>query len=562
MKHCLFFLITAFFIASCTKTTSTKGVTAPHSIPNADYDKAWKFIDKGDDKNGFIYLDKAKDTYIKAGDSFSAGKSFVNMAIIQERVSDNMGSIETSITALKFLNEKNPNHHGFLSSNYNNMGVASNSLKNYADVEKYYKKAYQFSQDKIEKIMIMNNLANCYHNQKKYRDAASVFKKIKDSLQTKDDIYYKISSNLAKTLWYENTKYNPTPVYLEAKEYYTKEKDDWGLDASYAYLSEYYLHTNKDSAMFYSNKMYDIANKLKSPVDRLEALQNMIVLERGDQSKKHFTEYYKLSDSIQESNNTYKNQFAAIRFESDKNRIAKLNLEKDLVHNQYKIIRQQVFIYSVSGVLILLLITGILWYKRRKAKLELLAQDKIKEERLILSKKVHDVVANGLYQVMSRIEYNDDFSKDEILDKLEMMYQKSRDISYNPLSSSEKKFKDRISELCLSFQNSSRRIFVVGNEDAIWNTLNTDIKEEVFLILQEFLVNTKKHSQADRVVIKFSSEEGKFHLRYSDNGTGLDEKVSHNNGLQSIQQRATHIKGILHILPNEGKGFLAEISIP
>jgi hypothetical protein len=36
---------------------------------------------------------------------------------------------------------------------------------------------------------------------------------------------------------------------------------------------------------------------------------------------------------------------------------------------------------------------------------------------------VHDVVANGLYQVMSRIEYNDDFSKDEILDKLEMMYQ-------------------------------------------------------------------------------------------------------------------------------------------
>nr|WP_305049937.1 hypothetical protein [Elizabethkingia bruuniana] len=60
MKHFLFFLITAIFITSCTKTTSTKEATAPHSIPNADYDKAWKFIDKGDDKNGFIYLDKAK----------------------------------------------------------------------------------------------------------------------------------------------------------------------------------------------------------------------------------------------------------------------------------------------------------------------------------------------------------------------------------------------------------------------------------------------------------------------------------------------------------------------
>lgn len=166
--------------------------------------------------------------------------------------------------------------------------------------------------------MIMNNLANCFHNQKKIWRSCFGIQKIKDSLQAKDDIYYKISSNLAKTLWYENAKYNPIPAYLEAKEYYAKEKDDWGLDASYAYLSEYYLHTNKDSAIFYSNKMYDIANKLKSPVDRLEALQNMIVLEKGDQSKKHFTEYYKLSDSIQESNNTYKNQFAAIRFESDK----------------------------------------------------------------------------------------------------------------------------------------------------------------------------------------------------------------------------------------------------
>jgi signal transduction histidine kinase len=74
-----------------------------------------------------------------------------------------------------------------------------------------------------------------------------------------------------------------------------------------------------------------------------------------------------------------------------------------------------------------------------------------------------------------------------------------------------------------------------------------DIQEEIFLILQELLVNTKKHSKADRVVIKFSSEEGKFHLKYSDNGTGLDEKLPHNNGLQSIQQRTNHIKGILYI---------------
>ena len=74
--------------------------------------------------------------------------------------------------------------------------------------------------------MIMNNLANCFHNQKNIEKQLQ-YSKIKDSLQTKDDIYYKISSNLAKTLWYEEAKYNPTPVYLELK-ILCERKDDWG----------------------------------------------------------------------------------------------------------------------------------------------------------------------------------------------------------------------------------------------------------------------------------------------------------------------------------------------
>ncbi len=561
LRHHLYYFIIIISMISCAKKNNT-GAAASKTVSNADYDKAWKYIDKGDDKNGFYYLDKAKDAYIKAGDSFSAGKCFVNMAIIQERVSDNMGSIETSISALKFLNEKVPQQRSFVSSNYNNMGVASNNLKNFTDAEKYYHRAYQLTEDRMERIMIMNNLANCYHNQKKYQKATVIFANIKDSLNVKDDIYYKIASNLAKTLWYENPKYNPAPSYIEAKKYYAKTDDDWGLDASYAYLSEYYLKSDKDSALFYSRKMYDISKKLKSPADRLEALQTMIRLEDNQQSKKYFDEYHLLSDSLQESNNSYKNQFAAIRFESNKNRMERLKLEKDLAQKKYKIIRQQIFIYSASGSLILFPVLGIFWYRRRKNKLELQAQNKVKEERLLLSKKVHDVVANGLYQVMSKIEYSDTFSKNEILDKLEMMYQKSRNISYDSTMVSEKKYKERISELCTSFQNDIRKIFVVGNENEFWNLIPDVSKEELFLILQEFLVNTTKHSQATRVVVMFTVTHDELKLKYSDNGIGISQDTVHHNGLQSINQRVHQIKGTLQLFPNEGKGFIAEVSLP
>ncbi len=113
----------------------------------------------------------------------------------------------------------------------------------------------------------------------------------------------------------------------------------------------------------------------------------MIRLEDNQQSKKYFDEYHLLSDSLQESNNSYKNQFAAIRFESNKNRMERLKLEKDLAQKKYKIIRQQIFIYSASGSLILFPVLGIFWYRRRKNKLELQAQNKVKEERLLLSKR-------------------------------------------------------------------------------------------------------------------------------------------------------------------------------
>ena len=92
---------------------------------------------------------------------------------------------------------------------------------------------------------------------------------------------------------------------------------------------------------------------------------------------------------------------------------------------------------------------------------------------------------------MSKIEYNDDFSKDEILNKLEMMYQKIQRYFLHPLSSSEKSLKIVSLNYVYLSKIARERIFVVGNEDAIWNTLNADIQEEVFLILQEFLVNTK-----------------------------------------------------------------------
>jgi hypothetical protein len=40
------------------------------------------------------------------------------------------------------------------------------------------------------------------------------------------------------------------------------------------------------------------------------------------------------------------------------------------------------------------------------------------------------MLANGIYQVMTKIENQENFDKEEALDELEFVYEKSRDISY------------------------------------------------------------------------------------------------------------------------------------
>ncbi len=62
-------------MSSCAKKNNT-GAAASKIVLNTDYDKAWKYIDKGDDKNGFYYLDKAKDAYIKSRRQFFSREMF------------------------------------------------------------------------------------------------------------------------------------------------------------------------------------------------------------------------------------------------------------------------------------------------------------------------------------------------------------------------------------------------------------------------------------------------------------------------------------------------------
>ncbi|WP_313099704.1 tetratricopeptide repeat protein [Epilithonimonas sp.] len=542
----LFLYLLLFSLAfSCKKEEKQSLVEKSGRQTNIFYKKSFAFLDQDKLDSAYLYFNKSKELFLRKNDSLGVAKCIVNIAILQEKVGDNYGSIESSLSAFKYLKEKDTLHHPFMFCNYNNLGVASCNLKNYNDAKRFYNKALPFASDSIDRIMTANNIAIVYHNQKRYHKAITIYKKLLDSLDSKSEFYPKILINYSRSKWFQNSTYNPVGNYLTAEKLSRKAGDEWTTDAVYSYLSSYYLNKAKDSSRYYATKMLDLSKKLKYPADELEALQILIKVANGEENQEFFDRYITLQDSVLLAQNKAKNQFALIRFESEKTKSENLILQKEKVLQKFKMEKQKLVIWLLIIIFVCAASTGFMWVLRRRKRLILEAEKKLQEQRLDFSKKVHDVVANGLYEVIATIENQNNIPKEKILDKLEIMYEKSRDLSYEDHKDIE--LEEKISALIGSFDNYETRIIIIGNDSTFWEDISADAFEELYQVIRELLVNMKKHSNASQVIIRFNKNDNSNEISYSDNGIGVSENKAEKNGFTNIRSRLAKINAEMNI---------------
>ncbi|ROI11702.1 sensor histidine kinase [Epilithonimonas hominis] len=291
--------------------------------------------------------------------------------------------------------------------------------------------------------------------------------------------------------------------------------------------------------------MLDLSKKLKYPADELEALQILVKVAHGEENQEFFDRFVTLQDSVLLAQNKAKNQFALIRFESEKTKSENLILQKEKVLQKFKMEKQKLMIWLLIVIFVCAGSAGFLWVRRRRKRLILEAENKLQEQRLDFSKKVHDVVTNGLYEVISTIENQNDIPKEKILDKLEIMYEKSRDLSYEDHQDIE--FYEKISGLIGSFDNDETRIIIIGNDSTFWEDISADAFEELFQVIRELLINMKKHSDASQVIIRFNKNDNSYIISYSDNGMGVSENKAEKNGFTNTRSRLAKINAEMNI---------------
>ncbi|RKF33248.1 hypothetical protein BCY89_13600 [Sphingobacterium siyangense] len=530
---------------------------------NLYYESAMSSLKTGKSDSSFFYFEKAKEQYLLNYDSLNVARCLINMGINLYDVGDFFGAQETSLEAVKYLNPKDLNESKLLGYLYNTIGNATDELKHYDQAITYYQQAIKFSIDSNATLIYKNNLAVCLRNAKRYAESTTLLNSILSKVANGTTEYAKFLNNLAKTRWMADSSYNPVPLYQKALNIRLKEKDLWGQNSSYASLAKYYDHRKPDSSIYYLHKQYEIASVINSADDQLNALRGLIQ-SNSSNSQRYLSTYLALNDSIQQARAAAKNQFALIRYEVEKNKADNLRLEKENAEKQNRLIRQRVITGASIFLLVLVAGGGTLWYKRRKQRLELEAQNRVKETQLHLSKKIHDVVANGIYRVMSEIEHGDEVDRDGVLDKLENMYHQSRDISHDveQQTITETPYNEQLASLLKSFAADHRRVLIAGNDAEQWDDISKRIKDEVKHVLQELMVNMKKHSQAEQVVVRFEITDRQLNIFYKDNGVGIPEEKSNGKGLANTVSRIESLGGKITFVNEPGKGLNITTVIP
>lgn len=535
-----------FLLIYCTKKDSEQEKT----VGDYYYKKAEIYYSQKKYSNSFVFFNSAFQDFLITNHKEKASQALAYQAIIQTIEGDYFGSEKTATDALKILQKAKISNDGLLVSIYNQIALNKEYQKDFTASTYWYKLAKEKNKDPYNSLVILNNIAVTFYEQKKYHNAIEILEKIYskkiDSLEFKARIIDNLS--YAKYLQYKN--YNAEKELYRALEIREKEKDFWGQNASHAHLSDYFVDKNPEKSLFHAQKMYEIAKNLKSPDDQLEALQKLVKLDSKNYQK-HFSRFQSINDSLQIARNKAKNQFALIKYETEKEKAE--NAKK-----QNQILRQ----YFGLAILAIALITFFFWYKKRKKRLEqekeILKQEKeieIKNTQLKYSKKVHDVVANGLYQTMVEIENQPELNKEKVLNHIEKLYEESRDIAQDDFTEiSDKEFSIRLSQMISSYNSESQKIFIAGNEHKLWENISPNIQSELYYVIRELLVNMKKHSHAKLISLKFEKNEDILKIKYVDNGIGINDlEIKTGSGIKNTENRIASIGGEINFEKNPQK---------
>ncbi|WP_349293625.1 tetratricopeptide repeat-containing sensor histidine kinase [Flavobacterium flavigenum] len=520
-------------------------------------------MEKKNFNTAFYNFNKSKIIFERVKDSGNVVFNLIQMASIQQVNGDYYGSKETLTEALPYIKKKDV----YSASVNNSFGIADKELSIYNDAIHYYKEAIKECTDSVSRQGPLNNIAVVYIHQKKYDNAIRILETIVDSetLDNQSLINNKarVLDNLGYAYFKKDIPEKGLILMTESFKLRNKINDTYGAIESNLHLAEYYSKTDTGKSNNYAINAYKIATKCNSIDERLKSLAILIANGSGT---KYAKKYLTLNDSIIKIRNNYKNKFAKIKYDSkkEKDENQKLRLEKaeNLLALQEVKYQRIFFIIGIISLFCLMAYLKKRYENRNRIEKIKTAYDT--ETRI--AKDIHDELANDVFHTITYAQTQSLTSgnnKETLLQNLDHIYSRVRGISReNSNVDTGPNYAANLKEMLSNYNSSNTNVIITNIEKINWENLDDEKKVTIHRVLQELMVNMKKHSEASLVAIKFDSKSNLVSINYSDNGKGCEKSKIIQNGLQNMENRILAIKGTITFDTEPDKGFKAQITMP
>ena len=387
--------------------------------------------------------------------------------------------------------------------------------------------------------------------------------------------------------------YSKLKQYDKAEEYTLKSLAVPGFEdrkgVTLVNLGKIYLETGRYEA---AKKILDSA--MKNTIQygtrkyQFEAFYRMHELDvkKGNYKSalQNYIEYKSIEDSL--LNETKTKQIVEV---SERYKTAEK--EREILVQRAELAEQKVIIqqrnYQLFGVLGFALILGIIAYllisqqklknKRlqkenelKDALLKIETQNKLQEQRLRISRDLHDNIGAQLTFIISSIDnlkYGFDIKDNKLNSKLDHISNFTTETIYDlretiwAMNKNEitlEDLKTRITNYIDKAQIASKHLtFQFNVSDTIKQSKSFSSIEgmNIYRIIQEAIHNAIKYAKADIISVDIEKLKSDIQIIISDNGIGFDvDTVEKGNGLLNMEKRAADLEASLKIISENKKG--------
>lgn len=508
----------------------------------------------------FDFFENKTEKALQKNDTIKAAYYTELISLGQFKMGFFFESESNTIRALSFLDhiKNNPKTLAARQRLTNQLGMIYRNIADFDNALRFYNEALKLNEAIVGKMAIVLNIANLYADNEDYEKAVSILKEYYDEAFTikkvsvKGHYFDNYGYYLTKNGDLNGLKDMQTALSIR-KDY----QDLTGLFSSYRHLSNFYSDQgNRSEALHYASLAEAMSDSINRPTYQLEALGLKLNLENHSGLKN----YIAINNRINKTKQLRENKYAAIKYNiAEKERIInKKELELKGVELDSEKQKRFKLTYMLLGCFILLISIGIYFNLRVRHKKEKLQQVYITEARI--SKKVHDEVANDVYHLMTKLQSNKTGDDEVIIDELEDIYHKTRDISKenNALDIGDN-YDELIQDMLMGYRSEQVNVITKNLSKIEWGNLPEINKITLYRVLQELMTNMRKHSKANIVVIGFNQAKNKTHIEYKDNGVGCVLNLK--GGLQNTENRMESINGTIIFETSIDKGFKAIITI-